>query len=155
MKNSPGWKPNLHIISYFGTKHVLQNLATPGFCLILLHKNKPLTSLRCRSLLFLLLRVSVRCAHRLEIAFGSLRRLRFRGLPPGVTPLRSARRVLELFHKNKPLTTLRCRSLLFLLLQDYGCFAPFALHNSARLLGFEATPFALRNSALPYVKSLS
>ena len=49
----------------------------------LFHKNKPLTTLRCRSLLFLLLRVSVRCAHRLEIAFGSLRRLRFRGLPTG------------------------------------------------------------------------
>ena len=39
--------------------------------------------------------------------------------------------VLDLFHKNKPLITLRCRSLLFLLLRDYGCFAPFALHNSA------------------------
>ncbi len=60
--------------------------------LILLHKNKSFTSLRCRSLLFLLLRDSVRCAPCLEIAFGSLRRLRFRGLPPGVTPLRSARR---------------------------------------------------------------
>ena len=49
----------------------------------LFHKNKPLTTLRCRSLLFLLLRDSVRCAHRLEIAFGSLRRLRFRGLTAG------------------------------------------------------------------------
>ncbi len=53
--------------------------------------------------------------------------------------------VLELFHKNKPLTTLRCRSLLFLLLRDFVRCAHFI-----RCLGIVPQKQAAHYTALSF-----